>query len=146
VRPTVFLLLVAVLATASACAEGRRAVWPAGAKPGGPYSPGVLVGDTLHVSGQVGRDPTTGEFPEAFGDETRLCLERVGLVLRAGGMDFEDVVSVQVFLADIDQFQQMNDVYRTFFTKAPLPARTTTGAARLPGGKARVEIAVIARR
>jgi 2-iminobutanoate/2-iminopropanoate deaminase len=61
-------------------------------------------------------------------------------------MDFHDVVSVQVFLADVEQFQQMNAVYQTFFTKAPLPARTTTGANKLPGSKGRVEIAVIARK
>jgi 2-iminobutanoate/2-iminopropanoate deaminase len=106
----------------------------------------VLVEGTLYVAGQLGRDAKTGDYPSDFQDEVRQCLERVGLVLGAAGMDFSDVLSVQVFLTDVTQFSQMNAVYETFFTRPPLPARTTVGASALPGGKARIEVSVIARK
>jgi 2-iminobutanoate/2-iminopropanoate deaminase len=106
----------------------------------------VLVEDTLYVAGQLGRDAKTGDYPSDFQDEVRQCLERVGLVLGAAGMGFSDVVSVQVFLTDVAQFTRMNAVYETFFTRPPLPARTTVGVSALPGGKARIEVSVIARK
>jgi 2-iminobutanoate/2-iminopropanoate deaminase len=143
-RTITSLLAGIAVMTVSACAADRKAVWPADVTPGGPYSPGVLVDGTLYVAGQLGRDPKTGEFPVEFEAEVRQCLEKVGLVLAKAGMDFHDVVSVNVFLTDVEQFQQMNAVYQTFFTKAPLPARTTIGANKLPGSKGRIEIAVIA--
>ena len=140
------LLVLAIAASAPAAAVEKTAVWPTEMPEGGSYTPGVLVGDTLYVAGQLGRDFKTGQYPEAFEAEVKQCLDNVGLVLRAGGMDFDDVVSVQVFLTDVELFKAMNDVYRAYFSKKPLPARTTTGASRLPGGKGRIEIAVTARK
>src|SRR5512137_767749 len=124
----------------SACSPAAVSIRPEGFSGGAPYSPGLLHDGTLHVSGQMGRDPATGQYPESFEDEARRCLDNVRLVLRAAGMDLENVVSVQVFLTDVDLQQRMNDVYRSFFTSSPLPARTTVGVNRLPGGKARIEI------
>ena len=146
-RKLLLLACLVVVGSATGCAgTPRMAIWPAGAKPAGPYSPAVLVDGTLYVAGQLGRDPRTGDYPSDFQAEVRQCLERVGAVLGAAEMDFSDVVSAQVFLADVSQFGQMNAVYETFFTRPPLPARTTVGVSALPGGKARIEVSVIARK
>lgn len=143
----IILALAAMFAlTNAATAAEKKAVWPEEMPRGGAYSPGVLVGDTLYVAGQIGWDPGTRQFPAEFEAEVKKCLENVGLVLRAAGMGYEDVVSVEVFLTDTELFKQMNGVYVTFFAKAPLPARVTVGASRLPGGKARIQVAVIARK
>jgi 2-iminobutanoate/2-iminopropanoate deaminase len=104
-----------------------------------------LVGDTLYVSGQGGVDPQTRKIPENFEDEVRSCLKNVGEVLHAGGMDFSDVVAVQVYLTDMDLFQHMNAVYTEVF-KEPRPTRTTVGVAKLAGAGAHIEITVTARK
>jgi 2-iminobutanoate/2-iminopropanoate deaminase len=103
------------------------------------------VGDTLYVSGQGGFDPKAKKIPDNFDDEVRQCLNNVGEVLQAGGMDFSDVVAVQVYLTDMDLYQRMNSVYTQFF-KEPRPTRTTLGVAKLAGGNTHVEITVTARK
>lgn len=130
----------------AACSAPATAARPEGFPPRSPYSPGLLVDGTLHVSGQMGRDPATGEYPGSFEDEVRRCLDNLRLVLRAAGMDLGDVVSVQVFLTDVELMQRMNEVCRSYFDREPLPARTTVGVNRLPGGKARIEVSAMARK
>jgi reactive intermediate/imine deaminase len=110
-----------------------------------PFSPGILIGDTLYVSGQRGFDPKTQKIPDNFDNEVRQCLNNVGAVLHAGGLDFSNVVSVQVYLTDMDLYQRMNAVYTQFF-KEPRPPRTTLGVAKLGGANTRVEITVTARK
>jgi 2-iminobutanoate/2-iminopropanoate deaminase len=110
-----------------------------------PFSPGVLVGDTLYVSGEIGVDLKTGEIPKDFESEVKTCLDDIGLVLKAAGMDYSDVVSVQVFLTDMSLFKRMNAVYASVF-KMPRPARVTVGVAALALPNAHVEIMVTARR
>ena len=112
--------------------------------PSAPYSPGVLAGDTLYVSGLQGSDPRSGTLPKDFTEELRQCFENVGLVLKAAKMDYRNVVSVQVYLTDMNQFAEMNSMYRKYF-KDPLPARTALGVVALSLG-AHVEIAVIAKK
>src|SRR6202161_2266283 len=68
-----------------------------------PYSPGILAGDTLYVSGEIGFDLHTGQIPKDFDAEVKACLDNIGIVLKAAGMDYSDVVSAQVFLTDITQ-------------------------------------------
>jgi 2-iminobutanoate/2-iminopropanoate deaminase len=109
---------------------------------GRPYSAGLLVGDTLYVSGQVGRD-AAGKIPEDFEAEVRQTLDTIGLVLKEGGMSFADAVSVQVYLTDMGLFERMNGVYMKYFPE-PRPTRTTGGVAKLVG-TARIEITVAAR-
>lgn len=123
-------------------AQSKKAVAPGGAPPAGPFSPGILAGQTLYVSGQVGRDPKTNQFPESFEDEVKLTLENAGQILNAGGYTFSDAVAVQVYLTDMDLFQRMNAVYLKYFPE-PRPARTTVGVTRL-AGPARIEITVTA--
>jgi len=110
-----------------------------------PYSPGILVGGTLYISGQIGQNLRTREVPADFETEVKMCLENVGLVLRGAGMTYRDVVSVQVYLTDMDLFANMNGVYTKYFAE-PRPARTTAGVARLASPAAHIEITVTARK
>jgi 2-iminobutanoate/2-iminopropanoate deaminase len=123
----------------------KRIVTPEGFPSGRPYSAGVLSGGTLYVAGQVGSDWKSGQFPENFEDEVRQCLANVQAILKAGGMDFADVVSTQVYLTDMGMFERMNAVYTGAF-KEPRPARTTVGVAKLVGPAAHIEITVTARK
>jgi len=143
-RHTLLGLLVAAAVAGPAVAAEKKVIRPPEFPATWPFSPGLLVDGTLYVSGQTGIDLKTLKVPEDFDAEVKQCLENVGLVLRAAGMGYQDVFSVQIFLTDMEAFKQMNAVYRTFF-KEPLPTRTTAGAARL-AGKARIEITVMARR
>jgi 2-iminobutanoate/2-iminopropanoate deaminase len=136
-----FALMLAVCATAA----DKKIVTPKDFPAGRPFSAGILAGDTLYVSGQTGADFKTGKVPENFDEEVRQCLNNVGSILQAGGMDFSDVVSVQVYLTDIDLFQKMNAVYLQTF-KEPRPTRTTVGVAKLAGAGAHVEITVTAKK
>jgi 2-iminobutanoate/2-iminopropanoate deaminase len=109
----------------------------------GPYSSALRAGPLLFVSGQVPIDSATGTM--VAGDiaaQTRRVLENIGALLTAGGLTYSDVVRTTVFLADMNDFAAMNEVYRTYFAE-PYPARSTIEAARLPRD-ARVEIDAIA--
>lgn len=109
----------------------------------GPYSAALRVGQLLFVSGQVPFDPETGAMVEGdIGTMTRRVLQNIGALLDAAGLTHAHVVRTTVYLADMNDFAAMNDVYRTFFSE-PYPARSTVQAARLPRD-ARVEIDVIA--
>src|SRR5215470_10475771 len=108
------------------------------------YSPGVLVGNTLYISGLQGTDPETHDLPTDFDQEVKNCLNNIGTVLKRAGMSYSNVVSVQVFLVDISQFQKMNSIYKQYFG-ALLPARTTVEVGKLSLG-ARIEIAVVAQK
>ena len=132
------LLLLLVL---PALAE-KKIIYPPEFRPNAPFSPGVLVNGTLYVAGQTGTDLKTNKLPENFQDEVRTCLDRVGIILKAAGMDYSDAVSVIVYLTDIGMFQQMNEVYTTYF-KTNRPARATVQVAGLVRGS-KVEISVTA--
>ena len=109
----------------------------------GPYSPAVRVGQLLFISGQIPLDPQTGAIVD--GDvraQTRRVFESIGALLSAGGLGYDDVVRTTVFLADLEDFAAMNEVYGSYFG-APPPARSTVQVARLPKN-ARLEIDVIA--
>src|SRR5262249_37863641 len=141
------LAFCALLLSAAAFGE-KRAIVPKefeaapGAKP--PFSPGILVNNTLYVAGQTGRDLKTNQMPADFEAEVKNCLENAGLVLKAAGFRFEDVTAVQVYLTDMDMFQRMNAVYATYFPE-PRPSRTTVGVMRL-AGTAHVEITITAQK
>jgi 2-iminobutanoate/2-iminopropanoate deaminase len=122
----------------------RQAVSTASApKAIGPYSQAVRAGSLLFVSGQIPIDPATGNLVEGdVATQTRRVLDNIGEILKAAGASFDHVVRTTVFLADLNDFGAMNEVYATYFV-APAPARATVQAARLPKD-ARVEIDVIA--
>jgi 2-iminobutanoate/2-iminopropanoate deaminase len=109
----------------------------------GPYSQAVRAGQLLFVSGQVPLDPDTGQI--VGGDiaaQTRRIFANLAAVLAAGDRSFADVVRTTVFLADMNDFAAVNDVYGQYFSE-PYPARATVQVARLPKD-ARVEIDLIA--
>jgi len=110
----------------------------------GPYSHAVKSGGLLFCSGQVHLDPQTGKLVEgSIGDQTRRCLENLGVVAAAAGASLDDAVRMGIFVTDMSTFAEVNAAYATFFTDGP-PARSTVGVASLPLG-ARIEIdAVIA--
>ncbi len=110
----------------------------------GPYSQAVKSGDLLFLSGQIPLDPVTGELVSgSVGDETRRVMQNLQAVLEAGGANFDSVVKTTIYLMDMADFTQVNEVYATFFEKNP-PARATVQVAGLPKG-VRVEIDAIAR-
>ena len=109
----------------------------------GPYSQAVRVGQLLFLSGQVPLDPATGEIVSGdIAAQTRRVFENLAAVLKAGGRSLSDVVRTTVFLADMNDFAEVNKVYGSYFSE-PYPARATVQVARLPKD-ARVEIDVIA--
>ena len=109
------------------------------------YSQGIQVGDTLWVAGQIGLDPATREIvPGGIREETRRALENCKAILEAAGFSLKDVAQVQVLLADINDYQAMNEVYVTYFPENP-PARAAYAVAAIPRG-ARVEIIMTAAR
>jgi 2-iminobutanoate/2-iminopropanoate deaminase len=108
-----------------------------------PYSPGILAGNTLYVSGHLGRDPVTAKLATGgIEGETRQSLANIREVLRAAGMDFKDVVSVTAFIANFNDFEKFNAVYREYFP-TDMPARATVQVAALNLG-AKIELQLIA--
>ncbi len=111
----------------------------------GPYSHGIESDGLVFCSGQTPIDPLTGLLAEGgIAERTRQCFDNLLGVLKAAGLDADHVVKVNVFLTDMDDFQEMNEVYAIFFDE-PFPARTTIGVASLPLGS-NIEIELIAQR
>jgi len=116
---------------------------PNAAKPIGPYSPAIRAGNLLFISGQVGFDPATGALVDGdISSQTDQVMLNIGTLLQAAGTDFAHVVRTTVYLADMNEFAKMNEVYARYVVDPP-PARSTVQVARLPRD-ARVEIDVIA--
>lgn len=109
----------------------------------GPYSQAVKARGFVYASGQIPIDPATGQFVAGgIAEQTEQVLKNVAAVLEASGSGLDKVVKTTVFLADMEEFAAMNEVYARFFSSEP-PARATVQAAGLPRN-AKVEIEVIA--
>ncbi|HEV7684735.1 MAG TPA: RidA family protein [Pyrinomonadaceae bacterium] len=109
----------------------------------GPYSQAVKANGLVFASGQIPIDPQTGQFvPGGIAEQTEQVLKNLAAVLEAAGSGLDRIVKTTVFLADMEEFAAMNEVYGRFFTDSP-PARATVEAAGLPRA-ARVEIEAIA--
>ena len=109
----------------------------------GPYSQAVRAGNFVFASGQIPIDPATGEFvPGGVAEQTEQVLKNLTALFAAAGVGLDQIVKTTVFLADMNDFTAMNEVYGRFFSEAP-PARATVQAARLPRD-AKVEIEAIA--
>jgi 2-iminobutanoate/2-iminopropanoate deaminase len=114
-----------------------------GPKPIGPYSQAVKANGFLYLSGQVALDPKTNEMTGAdIRQQTERVLENIKGIVEASGSNLHHIIKTTVFLKDMNEFPQMNEVYARYFTAAP-PARSTVQVARLPKD-ALVEIEVIA--
>jgi 2-iminobutanoate/2-iminopropanoate deaminase len=122
----------------------RRVIRPEKAPNTGlPFSPGIQVGNTLYISGHLGRDPVSSRLVSGgIEAETRQVLANTREVLKAAGMDFKDVTSVTVYITSFDDFAKFNAVYSESFPTNP-PARATVQVAALNAG-ARVELQMIA--
>jgi len=109
----------------------------------GPYSQAVRSGNFVFASGQIPIDPATGEFVAGgIAEQTERVLKNLTAVFEAAGVVMDQIVKTTVFLADLNDFTAMNEVYARFFKENP-PARATVQAARLPRD-AKVEIEAIA--
>jgi 2-iminobutanoate/2-iminopropanoate deaminase len=121
----------------------RDALFPDGlVRPKAPYSPVVRSGDHVYTAGQVAFDATGTLVAGGTAEQTRQVLANLEACLGAAGCTFDDVVKVNVFLVDLADFEEFNEVYRAAFTE-PYPVRTTVQVG-LPGG-IRVEIEAVAR-
>lgn len=111
----------------------------------GPYSQAIEVAGLVYTSGQIPIDPATGAFAEGgIKEQTRQSLNNVKAILEAAGLTMSHVVKTTVFMADMQDFADMNSVYAEFFTE-PYPARSAVAVKTLPKG-ALVEIEVVAER
>lgn len=145
-KPARVLFFVALIIGASLCvlpasAQEHKAVNLSSTR-GLPFSDGIVAGNTLYVAGQEGTDASDKLVSGGIGPETSAALENIQRVLKAGGFELKDVVSVTVFLADIHEFPDMNKVYKSVMPD-PKPARATVQVAALVNG-ARIEISAIA--
>ena len=109
----------------------------------GPYSQGILADGQLYVSGQIAIDPDTGSMIDgSIEAETERALDNIGAILKAASMTFEDVVRCEVFMTDVNDYAQINEVYARYFNEKP-PARKAVQVDALPRN-ARVEISCVA--
>ncbi|GAL64643.1 RidA family protein [Algibacter lectus] len=112
--------------------------------PIGPYNQAVLTGNTLYTSGQIAINPETGELVlENIKAETTQVMNNLKAVLKAADMTFENVIKSTIFISNMDDFVNINEVYGSYFDDATAPARETVQVARLPKN-VNVEISVIA--
>lgn len=112
--------------------------------PVGPYSQGVLYGNFIFVSGQLGIEPETGELLRGFREQSLRALKNLKAVVEAAGGSRCSIVSVRVYVTDIKKFKEFNEVYEEFFKGCPvMPARAVVGVKELPLG-AQVEVECIA--
>ena len=108
----------------------------------GPYSQAIVANGFAFAAGQIGTDPKTGTLAEGIEAQVEQTLKNIAAVLKASGSSMDNVVKTTVFLADINDFAKMNEIYAKHF-KAPFPARSTVQVARLPRD-AKIEIEVVA--
>jgi len=112
--------------------------------PIGPYNQAVLVGNTLYTSGQIAINPVNGNLVlDNIRTETKQVMENLKAVLNEAGMTFEDVVKSSIFIANMNDFSDINDIYGAYFKNETAPARETVQVACLPKS-VNVEISMIA--
>ena len=112
--------------------------------PIGPYSQAVLKGNTVFTSGQIAINPETGELVlDTIKSETLQVMENLKAVLKAANLSFDDVVKTSIFITDMNDFTEINDVYGRYFDNDNAPARETVQVAKLPKN-VHIEISMIA--
>ncbi|SDS56690.1 2-iminobutanoate/2-iminopropanoate deaminase [Gillisia sp. Hel1_33_143] len=112
--------------------------------PIGPYNQAVLSGNMLYTSGQIALDPNTGELKLGnIKEETALVMENLKAILTEAGMTFDNVIKTSIFISDMNNFAQINEVYANYFNAETAPARETVEVANLPKF-VNVEISAIA--
>lgn len=115
-------------------------------KPIGPYNQAVISGDLMFISGQVAFDPNTDELVlDDIQTETKQVMENLKSILEEANLSFNNVVKTTIFLSDMNDFQQVNEVYGSYFSNNQAPARETVEVSRLPKD-VNVEISMIAQK
>lgn len=109
----------------------------------GSYSQAILVNGTLYISGQIPINPENGTLVEGIEAETHQVMKNLGAILAEAGMSFGNVVKSSIFLTDMENFAVVNEIYASYFTQQPYPARETIQVVKLPKG-VNVEISMIA--
>lgn len=109
----------------------------------GSYSQAILVNGTLYISGQIPINPENGTLVEGIEAETHKVMKNLGAILAEAGMSFGNVVKSSIFLTDMENFAVVNEIYASYFTQQPYPARETIQVVKLPKG-VNVEISMIA--
>ncbi|HYV23879.1 MAG TPA: Rid family detoxifying hydrolase [Pyrinomonadaceae bacterium] len=138
------ILLLIVIACASsyvAAQTGKRRAVKIGT-PNGIFTPAIVTGDLVFTSGQIGIDSKTGQLAEGFEGQFQQVFKNLTAVLDASGSSIDHVVKATVFLADMNDYNTLNELYKKQFKGDP-PARTTVQVARLPRD-AKIEIEVVA--
>lgn len=123
------IVLACLLAWATALSQAQDAT----PKPVAPFTPAVLVGNTLYLSGQLPRIPETGEMIK--GDvrkATEQCMKNIGTLLKDNKMDYSDLAMVNIYMASMDHYKTINDIYASYFKDGKFPARVAVQVARLP--------------
>jgi 2-iminobutanoate/2-iminopropanoate deaminase len=108
----------------------------------GPYSQAVQAGNTLYISGQIPVHPQTGEIPGNFADQVEQVMQNIAAILEAAGLTLQSVVKTTIYLADMQKFAELNEIYGKYFQDSK-PARATVEVSRLPKD-VQVEIEAIA--
>lgn len=112
--------------------------------PIGPYNQAILSGDTLYISGQIALNPENGELMTSnIKDETHWVMKHLGSILQEAGLDYLNLVKCSIFVKNMDQFAEINEVYASYFTDDMPPARETVEVCTLPKN-VNVEISGIA--
>jgi 2-iminobutanoate/2-iminopropanoate deaminase len=111
-------------------------------KPVGPYSQAIVAGNTIYVAGQGPFNPGTGKMPTGFEDQAVQTFENIKAIVESAGATLEDVVKVNVYLTDLNNFAKMNEVYMRYF-RDPYPARATVGAQLLGGMSIEIECVAV---
>ena len=132
---------IAVLASYASGQTGKRRAVKTGT-PNGIFSPAIITGDLVYTSGQIGFDSKSGKMAEGFEAQLEQVFANLTAVLEASGSSIDHVVKATVFLADMNDYDKLNELYRKKFKGDP-PARSTVQVARLPRD-ARIEIEVVA--
>ena len=113
-------------------------------KPIGPYNQAVISGNLMFMSGQIAFDPSNGKLLiEEIQAETKQVMENLKSILDEAGLSFKNVIKTSIFLSDMNNFQQVNEVYGSYFSDEDAPARETVEVSRLPKD-VNVEISMIA--
>ena len=122
----------------------KQIITPDKSKPIGAYSPAVMVGNTMYVSGQIGLHPDSLEIEvDSLDQEIVQAMDNLKSILQTANFDFSDIVSATVYMTDLEEYARMNKVYRKYFPDKNFPSRTVVEVSRLPRD-ANFEISVIA--
>ena len=115
-----------------AAKKKRRVTTDRAPKPVGPYSQAIIANNTVYVAGQIATNPKTGKIDATtFEEQATQVLENIKAIVEGAGSSLDHVLSVRVYLADLNDFSKMNAIYREYFS-GDFPARTTIGAQLLP--------------